>query len=57
MFEFICVLTRNQHCGDDLRCFQEVHVPPLEGLAVVGLQVTAGKQAYEAFAITHLLLA
>lgn len=41
--EFIWVLTRNQHCGDDLRGFQEVHIPPLEGLAVVGLQVTAGK--------------
>lgn len=35
----VCVLTWNQHGGDDLRGFQEVHVPPLEGLAVVGLQV------------------
>lgn len=34
------VLTRNQHGGDKLRGLQEVHVPPLEGLTVVGLQVT-----------------
>lgn len=37
---WVCVLTWNQHCGDDLRAFQEVHIPPLEGLTVVGLQVT-----------------
>lgn len=34
------VLTGNQHGGYGLRSFQEVHVPPLEGLAVVSLQVT-----------------
>lgn len=33
-------LTGNQHGGDKLRGLQEVHVPPLEGLTVVGLQVT-----------------
>lgn len=37
--QMVCVLTWNQHGGDDLRGFQEVHVPPLEGLTVVGLQV------------------
>lgn len=35
----VCGLTWNQHGGDHLRGFQEVHVPPLEGLTVVGLQV------------------
>lgn len=39
----VCDLTWNQHGGDDLRGFQEVHVPPLEGLTVVGLQVAAHK--------------
>ena len=34
------LLTRNQHGGYRLRSFQEVHVSPLEGLTVVGLQVT-----------------
>lgn len=34
------VFTRNQHGGCGLRSFQEVHVRPLEGLTVVGLQVT-----------------
>lgn len=38
------VLTRNQHGGYNLRSFQEVHVPPLEGLTVVGLQVTGQKK-------------
>lgn len=47
----VCVLTRNQHRGDDLRGLQEVHVPPLEGLTVVGLQVTVQKQKpHHAFA-------
>lgn len=46
MFELACALTRNQHGGDDLRGFQEVHVPPLEALAVVGLQVTGQKQKH-----------
>lgn len=38
------VLTRNQHGGYGLRSFQEVHVPPLEGLTVVSLQVTVQKK-------------
>lgn len=37
--QMVCVFTWNQHGGDDLRGLQEVHVPPLEGLTVVGLQV------------------
>lgn len=40
------VLTRNQHCGNTLRRFQEVHIPPLEGLTVVGLQVTVQKKQH-----------
>lgn len=38
------VRTGNEHCGNGLRGFQEVHVPPLEGLTVVGLQVTVQRK-------------
>lgn len=38
-------LTGNQHGGYGLWSFQEVHVPPLEGLTVVGLQVTAQEKS------------
>ncbi len=37
-------LTRNQHGGYSLWGFQEVHIPPLEGLTVVGLQVTVHRK-------------
>lgn len=40
-------LTRNQHGGYALRGFQVVHVAPLEGLTVVGLQVTAQEDSQE----------
>lgn len=39
----LSALTGDQHCGDALRCLQEVHIASLEGLAVVGLQMAAAK--------------
>lgn len=42
----LSALTRDQHRGHTLRCLQEVHVPSLEGLAVVGLQMAAAKRRH-----------
>lgn len=44
----ICVLTRNQHGGDHLGGLQEVHIGPLEGLTVVGLQVAVWEDRHAA---------
>lgn len=37
------LLTRDEHRGEGLRSFQEVHIGPLEGFTVVGLQVAEHK--------------
>lgn len=47
------VLTGNQHGGDELRGLQEVHIPPLEGLTVVGLQVTVRRKQQDPLTSRH----